>query len=207
MPVFNLPSKTETLGTAITQIVPPVADLIARINYLTYTSAGAAHTITVMRATAATVADGRAASGQKVVTLANISAMNTINASSDEDIAANDWLAWVDDEGKLAFDVVASISSSAVTMTVNFTNAIPDGAKVWVFGELARASHLTFSPPVSATTVLTLNAQAGIPEQLDTNKRSGVNDPIIIHSGNATAAGTIVSTSGAYYSSGDTTLN
>jgi hypothetical protein len=207
MPVFNLPSATETAGTVITQVVPRVEGLIARINHLTYTSAGTAHTITVMRATADTTADGRAAAGQKVVTLSNISAMNTVNSSADEDIAASDYLAWVDDEGKIAFDIVASISSSAVTMTVNFTNPIPDGSPVWIFGALARASHLSFSPPASATTVMPLNAQAGIPKQLDSNERSGVGDPILIQSSNGTSAGTIASTSGAYYSPGDVTLS
>lgn len=207
MSVFNLSSATETANTVITQVVPREVGTIARITTLTYTSAGTAHTITVMRAVAETTANGRAAAGQKVVTLANISAMNTINASSDEDVAANDYLAWIDTQGKVAFDIIASVSSSAVTMTVNFTNAIPDGSPVWIFGELARASHLTYKPPVSATTTMILNAQAGVPIQLDTNTRSGVGDPLLIQSSNATAAGTIVSASGGYVSGGDITLN
>ena len=206
MPVFTLPSLTASSGTAIQQIVPPLAGAIARITSLMYTSAAAAHTITVMRATAKTTADGRAAAAQKVMTLSNVAAMNTVDATSAEGVAIGDYMAWYDDEDKIVFDVVAGISSSAVTMTVNFGNDIPDGSPVWIFGELARASVITFTPPVSLTTTFFLNAQAGIPGQLDSNSRAGDNDPLIISSNNITNAGAMVYISGEYVAATDVTM-
>jgi len=199
MPVFNLPSATESAGTLIQQIVPGAAGLIAKINSLTYTSGSTAHTVTILRATASTSVDGRAAADQKVVSLSSPT-MRTVNAASTENVAIGDYLAFLDEKGKYVFDVVAGVAGAAMTMTVNLTTAIGDGSAVWIFGEIGRASAIALTPPVSATTTIPLAVAAGIPGQLDTNSRLGTGDPMLISSTNATAAGVIVSVSGDYTS-------
>lgn len=188
--------------------IQPVEDRIVRMNEIDYTTGISGHVIYVMRAVAETRADGHAASGQKVVTLANVSAMNVINTSTPETVAASDFLAWIDSTGKIAWDIVASVSSSAVTMTANFTNDIIDRSPVWIFGELLRASHLNFIVGASSTVHISdMAAQGGIPLQLDTNTRSGVGDPIIVASDNAADAGVFISASGIYADAEDSTIN
>ena len=196
MAIFNLPSATATSGTAIRKIIPGVANSITRINNLIYTSGSTAHTISILRPVATTTADTTTASGGTIINVTSAVTMKAPNSITPELITAGDYLAWVDSTGKFQFDTVFGVASNALTMTA--TLSISAGQTIWIFGELARATHLTFSPPVSATTVMPLAAQGGIPGQLDSNSRAGVGDPLIVYSTNVTAAGTIVSVSGEY---------
>lgn len=207
MATFSLSSATAGAGTAIQQLIRGADGLITRINNITYTSAGAAHTITIMRPVAATTIDGGSNGGDSSFDVANLGAMKVTSSSSIELIATNDYLAWVNVNGIYQFDTVSSVSGNTVTMTSSLGTAVADGAPVWIFGELGRAPHVTLSPSVSTTTSINCHVQAGQPGQVNTNVRVGSGDPLIVSSDNGTAAGTIVSISGEYVSADNVALH
>ena len=205
-PVFAAKSVTAAANTAFNVLVPAIPNMIPRITNIIYTSSSTAHTLTVMRTSASTTAAARAASGQKVVEFTDIGAMNTVDDDSDEIVAANDFIVFQDEFGRQHVDFVASVSGNNVTMTVNLPGNVDAGAPIWILGELARASVLTFTPPVSATTGLGMMCQGGIPGQANTQSRTGAGDPIVVYSNNATAAGILVTVTGYYADSGDVTM-
>lgn len=207
MPVFTLPSATAAFGTEIWSVVPSYQSMIPRIQSIVYTSDTAQHTITVMRAVATTVANNRASASQAVIEFSNIGAMTNPNSSVKENVAANDFVVFVDDDGKQVADKVASVAGNNVTMTSALSTPVPEGAKIYIFGEVGRATHLQFSPPVSTTATLNVLAQGGIPGQLDTNNITGEGHPMIVHSDNVTAAGTIVACNGYYVAAPDYAIN
>ena len=207
MATFSLSSATAGAGTAIQKLIRGADGLITRINNITYTSAGTAHTITIMRPVASTTVDGGSNSGDSTLDVANLGAMRVTNSDSIELIATSDYIAWINTDGKYQFDTVGSVSGNTVTTTSSLGTAVADGAPVWIFGELGRATHVTLSPPVSTTTSIDCRISAGQPGQVNTNVRVGSGDPLIISSSNATAAGTIVSVSGEYVSADNTALH
>jgi len=197
MTVFTIVGG-EAADMEILRVVPPVPNLVAVIDSITYTALATAHTISILRATALTQTDGRSASGQKVVGLSDNGAMNTVNAASTENIAANDHVCWLDENGKYEAERVDSVSGSSITLFTNLSVPIAAGSPIWIFGEVARSSSPAFTPPASATTTLSMSVAAGIPAQSDTNQRSGINEPMIAYSDNATNAGLFVAVSGRY---------
>lgn len=204
---FQTSSATASAGTAIFKLIRGADGLITTINNIIYTSGSTAHTITILRPVAATTAAGGTNGGESVITFADLGAMKITNSSSIELAATNDYIAWINTNGQYAYDTIGSVSGNEVTTTNSIGTAIDGGAPVWIFGELARTTHVTLSPPVSATTSMDVQVQAGQPGQINTNVRVGDGDPVIVTSNNATAAGTIVSISGTYVDPGDVALH
>jgi hypothetical protein len=199
MSVFQFSTVTDTAGTAFGVVIPPVAGKIARVNEIIYTSGATAHTVYVMRPVGKTTSDGQGFDVASLdIPVSNVNAMPAPNSTTSETIAASDYMAWLDTDGKYQFGEVAGVSANVVSLSASYPPGVPDGSPVWIFGELARAPHLAFSPPVSATTKIPLVAQGGVPVQLDSSVRSGVGDPILVLSNNLTAAGTLVSVTGSY---------
>lgn len=199
MAVFQISSATDTADTVFGVLVPPVEGKIARISRIYYTSGSTAHTVYVMRPVAQTITDAQGFDVASMeIPVANIGAMTAPNSQTPELVAGNDYVAWRDTNGKMQWGLVAGITGNVIEVGGSYPPGVPSGSPVWLFGELARAPHLSFSPPVSATTRLELSAQGGVPIQLDSSVRSGVGDPLLVLSSNATNAGTIVSVHGSY---------
>ena len=199
--IFGKGYKTQTANTVITEIIPGTASYKTRVTSLIYRVGTTAHTLTLMRPVGNTVTSVSAASGQKVMTLVNASPAYTA-AGALETLAAADWLAWKDADGTYQYDVIASISTNSVTMTVNLPSAVSAGATVWAFYEVGRSSHVQFNPGVSTTRTLYPNFQTGITKQVNEfNVRTGVGDPVLFHSDNGTADGFLEGIAGIYVTS------
>jgi hypothetical protein len=183
--------KTAAANTEITYLVPPHASGYARVSKLAYTSAGTAHTLTCMRPLGRTTAAAVAASGQAVVSLA-------AQPQSGNNVAANDYIAIRHSaDGVTRLYKVQSVSSLDITMTANMGAAVAVGDKVWFFGAIGDTdpqtgrAHPALLPPVSTTTTYE-DREGGV---VATHAKD---DPIAVHSGNATAAGTIAQISWSY---------
>tara|TARA_Y100000310_G_scaffold343421_1_gene450967 strand:+ start:6650 stop:7354 length:705 start_codon:yes stop_codon:yes gene_type:complete len=196
--VFGKGYKTETADTVITQLIPGNATSKARVTSLIYRVAGTAHTLTLMRPIGATAVDLAAASGQADMVVTNLSPASTA-AGALEALAANDYIAWCDREGTYQYDIISSVSGNTLTMTSNLPSNVAANAVVWAFYEVGRSSHIQFNPGTSTTQSYFPNFQAGITKQVNEyNIRSGISDPLLFHSTNATAAGFLESLAGAY---------
>jgi hypothetical protein len=173
-------SKTAAANTEITFLVPPDVRGYTRVTKAVYRSGSTAHTLTTMRPLGRTTAAAVAAISQAVVSL-------TAQPQSGNNVAANDYIAIRHSaDGVTRLYKVSSVSSLDITMTANFTVAVAAGDKVWFFGAIGDTdpltgyAHPTFLPPASATTTFE-DREAGI---VATHAKD---DPIAVHSGNATA--------------------
>jgi len=206
MPVFQNDYHTESAGTAIVELIPSVSGMTPRLTDFAYKCAGTAHNTRWLRAVAATTAAANAAAGQKVIEFTDTGAMKNPSDGSDEVIAANDYVVYQVDGGGGAiieeWNTVASISGNDVTLTNNIAKAIDAGGRIWIFGEIARACHVTHLAEINAVnTRVQLTVQGGIPGQLDPyNARTGFGDPCLFVSDNLTAAGALKHLSGGYSS-------
>jgi len=207
MPVFHFGYHTETLGTAITEIIPGVPGMIPRITAVTFKSAGTAHNVRLLRCVAATTAASNAASGQLVIEFTDTGAMNDPSNGTDEPVAANDFVAYMTDGGIQELNSVASVSGNNVTMATNLAYPVDVNATIWIFGEIARATHITHVTEINVLNPrYDLTAQNGTPGQIDQyNARSGAGDAAIIHIDNLTAASAIKHVSGIYVDASDVT--
>jgi hypothetical protein len=207
MPVFQAGYHTESLGTEISEAIPPLAGHIPRLTHLRYTPAGSVHKIYVMKCIGTTLADKEAASGQANIDFVDTSPHIT-PAGAQETIAANDWVCYMTEAGIEGNDV-ASIAGNVVTFNQNLGAVVPKGGGIYVFGELTRAVHTALWPTVSVTNdYADLTIQAGIPADTDVYQaRSGSGDPMLIVVDNPTAAGALEYLSGVYVPDSDLTQN
>lgn len=204
------PSKTANAGTIITQVIPPRKDCYANLAAVVYTAAATAHTLTVMRPFNWTTFTADAAASQAVVNIAadpgtyssgglKDNPGNYTPSVANNGIAANDFVVYELPDGNFTLDTVSSVSSLAVTLSNNVpTGGVRKGMKLWFFGiitntnPLTGVAHATWALADSATT--TLEPTAGVPLLRTTHK----DHPMILHSGNATNAGTLVRASAFY---------
>lgn len=203
-----LPETTQIADTIITQLVPPLKGAFTGITRLAYTNQGTAHVLTIMRPLNWTTFSADAASGQAVVNVVvNPGAYATswkygrpgaTPSVADNLVAANDWVVYELPDGNYVLDTVASISGLAITLTTNVpTGGVKNGGRLWCFGVTTdlnpqtTVAHTQFPLPVSATTVFA--------NKNDVFYRSlNKYDPLILHSDNATAAGTLRRTNVMY---------
>jgi hypothetical protein len=197
---FGLDRLTQTAGTVITQVVPPnTKGGRAVITNVAYVCAATAHTLTFMKALGQTVATAAAASGQAVV---NVEAKTFL----DQTVAANDFAVVQHSDGTYGVYLVSSVSSLAITFASNLTAAVADNAKIWWFGAAAEAQHqqilVTASVRNDYADPIAGVSQSGYgPTTISStvySGRSGIGDPIIVHSNNATNAGLLELVSGYY---------
>ena len=187
----SLGKATAAANTTIDVLVPPKSGYFTRISTLRYLSAGTAHTITMMRSLGTTTVASTAASGQAVVNL-------TAQPQSGNDVAANDYLAIRHSaDGVTRLYKVLSVSSLAITLTANLSVACAAGDKVWFFGvsgdtdPVTGSAHPVLAPAVSTTTTFT-DTVAGV------SASHYADEPIMLTSSNATAAGEFDQVSYAY---------
>jgi hypothetical protein len=205
--VFQFGYHTETAGTEITEIVPPLAGKIPRITSLSYKVAGTAHTVYVLRCLGTTTASDMALSGQTSLLFTDTSVFKDSSGTA-EVLAANDMVAYVTDEG-IEANEVATVTGTTVQMAGNISNTVSAGAAIYVFAEETRAVHVPLYGETSTVNDWTgLTIQGGIPGDIDRhNVRSGAGDPLLILSTNPTAAGAIKYVAGEYVDSTEITMN
>lgn len=187
---------TQTAGTEILQLIEPsMKGARTRITNLVYTSAGTAHTVSILKALARTTVTEAAIATATSLKVASASFLN-------QTIAASDYIVVRHTDGTFGAYKVSGISS--LTLTINaLSAAVGVGALVWVMGAIGEAEHIQINPPISATTRFADPhgiAVTGYRSVYSSTvySRSGNDDPLLVHSGNGTAAGSFESISGFY---------
>jgi hypothetical protein len=180
---FHYGVTTANAGTAFLRLVEPRRNSKARVTSMNYRSGSTAHTLTVMKPVAVTVAPEGADADQDEILL------ETGSPFTGEALAASDYLAWENANGGFNFGVVASLAGNVVTLAANVPIAIPAGALVWAFYEVGRSAHQVHSPAASTTTLFS-DAISGVAEP------NNFYQPLLIHSNNATAQSWLVNVSG-----------
>ena len=198
---FGVGSFTQTAGTVITAVIPPGgAGAKTRLTKLVYTSGSTAHSLNVMKSQHKALTTAAAAASQADIVLDDVSTINEADGgTTTETLAANDWVVVKHTDGTYGEYKVSSVSSLTVTLTSNLVKAVDSGAPVWKMYEPSRPASgkgfaaQVFKPPVSATTSIgSEHSFAAVAESPDDNQ------PLLIHSDNGTAAGTILLASGIY---------
>jgi hypothetical protein len=185
---------TAAAGTRIRRLLPPAPNGRLRLVRFIYTNSTTAHTLTAARPIGRSTATAAAASGQAVVSVASEMGV-TGNL-----LAANDLVAVREVDGVTRLYTVSAVPASYpgnVTLTGNFTSGVGQGARVWNFGILTDVdpvtglAHPTFALPASATTTLADETAGVVATHVP-------DDPILLDSDNATAAGTVVNSCHCY---------
>jgi len=179
---FDVDFHTENAGTAITEEIPGRDGArLALIGYEIVTGA-TAHTLNIMYpgllAGCRNTVDGDAASGQKVIDVVTAPTDPAGNA-----VANNDIVAYETEDGSWEFNIVASLSTKAITHQNNLAKNVKDGARYFVFGVTAD----------NAKKVISLAADT-------TNKNAGsifaiapfMGDPLYLYIANGTNASQIM---------------
>ena len=227
-PSFSRPKKTATAGTVITSLMQPRAKTRLKVTTAKYTASTTAHTLTFLRALAKTkIATAVAAGGTSYVLArdpgnysANFAAdaqkgPNTDGAqangtaigsplASNNLIASGDFLAIQLNQKAVFFlatvsGTPATASNGQVTLTATAapTGGVPANAEVYFFGTTTDVHPLTgeanpaFTGTASATTTLD-----GYGSEIAS--AYGSDEPLLFHSDNATAAGTLELITGVY---------
>lgn len=207
---------TQSAGTVISALIPPMKGLVGRISRFVYNSGATVHTVTILRPIGRTNFTADAAAGQAVINITaepGISGDTTRNTAGYPQgvtanlLAANDLVAIREKDGVTRLYTVSSRSSLAITLTGNLTAGVlyqgqGSGASkvtcdLWNFGVLADLdpstglAHSILAPVASAITTHT-DGFGGVAcsERAD--------EPILIQSSNGTNQGYIESLSFSY---------
>lgn len=198
--VWNAGSQTITADTLIEVVIPPKDGCRTRVMKFEYTSAGTAHTVTLMKPLGQTTLSAAAGTGQAVVNLTADPGTGTVAGG----IAANDYLIIRKESTGVVYLVkVSSVATLAITLTANVPVAFSAADTVWFYGiptnvrTNTAVGHMALLPPVSATTTFSSTDWG---EGIFTT--DGRDEPVIISSTNATAAGTMKLINAAYFSYG-----
>jgi hypothetical protein len=169
--------KTETAGTAIVRVIPPKPVRQARVRALWYDNAGTAHTITLMRPLSSSTASVAADAGQTDITV-----NSALPDAGGNPPAAGDLVIFKDVTGAWDYGEVSSYSNLVITLTANLTSQIPAGNTIYFMGAPAdHADEGQFPAKASVRTVLENILFTTV----------NTNQPILVHSNNGTAAGTL----------------
>jgi hypothetical protein len=202
--------KTAAAGTRIRYLIPPDPKRVGKtkVTLARYISAGTPHTLTFARPIGRTTVSAVAAAGQAVVNITADPGVTTgltdpfngaVIGPNTNAIAANDLVAIRETDGVTRFYTVQSVSTLAITLTGNLVKGCAAGDAFWNFGIVGDtdprtgSAHPALLPPVSATTTYQGGSNDGA--VLGT---IGTDEPILVDSGNAAAAGTIDQLSWAY---------
>lgn len=173
---------TETAGTVIQENVQGRDGLRVGLEHLAYTAAATAHTLSILYpgslAGCRTTASAAAAAAQKDVVCTDAPTDPAGNAA-----ASGDHIAYQVSDGTWEFNTVASISSSTITLTNNIATAIPEGAKIRIFGVVGDGQCFQFAAGSGGTTVVENNQTV---VRVDSTYEG---DPVILQSNNASNAG------------------
>lgn len=197
---------TQNAGTVITRLVPPLKGSITRLTSMWYNCSTTPHTLTVMRPLGKTFASAAAAASQAVINIERdpgvYNAYGTVNTGNNV-IAANDFCVYQTADGNYVVDTVSSVATLAITMTTNVPTAtVLKGAPFWFFGIITdtnpadNLAHPQFTLPASTVTIIEdqygfINTLRGLTTGTLQWPLNGLEEPVIVHSGNATAAGVL----------------
>lgn len=182
--------KSVAFGTEITHICAPRANKIARIRSFGYTAAGTEHNAYIMKCLGFTTVAAFVASGSTTMTLAAIDPGRD-STNTDEDLAANDFVAYMTKQGVVEMRKISSVSGATITLASAVGADVPIGNKVWAFYQLARSVHKQFRIPATTYREFKdIDVMAGIPVQDGVGfSVSGVNVPLAIAVDNVSATG------------------
>lgn len=207
--VFNLGNLTKTAGTVIDQVVPAKNRLKAVVTSMSYLCGTTAHTLTVMKVMSKTRLLANAAASQAVITVA---VDLGLAAPRNTVLAANDYVAVQCKDGSTFLSTVASVSGSAPSFSITLNNNLTvaangpgavnpggqsnpagniEGGWVWFFGVVADQTATAQLMTVSVANTLS-DSTGGVASA------SSYEEPLFIHSNNATAAGTLSYVNGVY---------
>lgn len=195
---FAFKRATQTAGTAITQLIQPqMRGSRTRLTQLSYLCGATIHTLTCLKPLAKTT----------VATAANASATSLIVTSAafrGDTIAANDYIIVQHTDKSFGAYLVSAVATVTTLTIPALSAAAAAGCSVWILGATGEAEHAQFKPLAStlsrfqdsigglcASGYLTVSSGT-------TYKRSGNDDPLLVHSDNATNAGVFESISGYY---------
>lgn len=192
---FGRGKLTATAGTRIRALVPGDPHGFTYLTFLRYTAAGTAHTLTMMRGMSfSRAAAAVAEAGTSLVV------EDALTDGAGNAIAANDLLAIELANGDWFLGTVSTWTSGTKTVVLSAgpaagTGGIAIGARVVSYGVAGDSGHAnyTLTGTASATTNYPAVANAG-PLAKSTTR----NEPIIVDSDNATAAGTLEAVSAVY---------
>lgn len=185
-----------------------------------YTTAGTAHSLYFLRPFNFTTVASAAAAAQAVINVTNDPGLYATKmrypvpgVSPDSNgfypyafrvannaIAASDYCAYQLPDGSWVFDIVASVSTLAITMTANVpTGGVAAGAPFFFFGAPTDSNPQTGIVHLNSTTTASTNKA----QQLSPGDGCGIpslnpGDPLAVLSSNATATGIIDLVSGQY---------
>ena len=195
--------QTQTAATPITQIIPGVTGAIARVTNLLYRPAATAHDLFIMRpcasATAASACDG--------TSLVMSTTFNNPLGTEVHTPANLDLILYKLDNGLWQLNTISAWSTLTATITdPGASRQINAGETVYLLGVSSDAWHTKFETTASVTNEYTDKmagiAEGGLPSSLWTygtyGNRSGLGDPLLFYSGNATNAGFLRGISGYY---------
>ena len=174
-------SLTQTAGTVITRVIPPRSDGRACVGSWSYEAAATAHTLTLMTCQSKTTVASDAAASQAVVAFANLPV--TYDATL---LAANDWCILNHEDGSFGAYMVSSVSGSNVTFSSNLSQKVKAGTVIYFMGAPADHSSRAFTMKASTTTTF-----IGGDFRVRAAAAPNINEPILVHSNNATNAGTL----------------
>ena len=172
-------SSTQTAGTAITRAIPPRVGTRAHVSGFSYTAAATAHTVTMLTVLDTKSVASEAAASQAVV------ALNSIPTAADGSIlAANDYLILQYEDGSWEPHLVSSLSGLNVTVSASFSKKILKGSTAYFMG--APGDHSNRQYTIDASQTFTI---AGSTDRVCAAAATAKNQPILVHSNNATNAG------------------
>lgn len=189
---------TATAGTAITGLIPPRRGAFTRLCRILFRPGATAHTVTMLKALGQTTLAVAAAASATSITIS----ADPGTGSPSGNLANSDWICVELDDGSFFLSAISSLST--LTMTVGaLPAAAAAGNRVWTFGvpgdhassqTTAKPNPITGSSFLSTASVMNDwgDAGAGICQSLNQD------EPMMVHSNNATNAGTIEQVSAAY---------
>lgn len=204
---FRAARLTETAGTVINRVIPPLANRRTRITTIDVVCGSTAHTLSIMRALGRTTLSAAALASQAVINLtadpgAVVSPYTGVNA-----IAANDYLVIEKPDGSMHLGIVSSVATLAITLTANVpTGGFNNGADVWFFGIPSDAGHQQHLLTASARNliqdivagVFTSGKVEGEDKTSIPRSLSGYHEPLIVSINNASAASFLERVNGYY---------
>lgn len=190
---FSIGSKTETAGTVILGLIPPKSNGRSVLSLMRYTTAGTAHTLSVLRSQGSTTTTASAIATATSLILDSVApAKDSEGVSLAENLAANDYIVVEHADGTHGAYLISAVDTGTKTVTINaLAKAVDSGAPVYAMYEVARTVGI---PSIQLTTVVSSTEDfpaAGTDPELGIASSHNKNEPLLIHSNNITAAGTL----------------
>lgn len=197
---------TQAANTKIVRLVEPCRGAYTALTFAEITVSTTAHILTVMKPLGSTTLTADAAASQAVISIAADPGDYTGYRTSDNAIAANDYVVLEMPDGTFVADTVSSVSSLDITLTTNLpTGGMKSGSTVWFYGietdtnPFDALAHARYTLPASSTVVYGNAPGEAICGFFGSNRRE---EPILLIIDNGTAASTLERVQVAYSQKG-----